>query len=109
MVPVSIMPAYPWLDNREVDPEFIARLMRTHRFVGVPYTDEMLENAVADLRAQVDPDGPGASDLLERYPGAQVRNFGGRPGVTEMDALIAYLQVLGTMVDFSTFEPHRSR
>jgi cytochrome c oxidase cbb3-type subunit 2 len=76
--------------------------------VGVPYTDEMIENAQADFR------GPGRSDsdfdaLLERYPGAQVRNFDGQPGISETDALIAYLQMLGTLVDFSTFTPDASR
>ena len=38
-----------------------------------------------------------------------VANFDNAPGVSEMDALIAYLQVLGTMVDFSTFQPDKSR
>ncbi|MDP5359249.1 MAG: cytochrome-c oxidase, cbb3-type subunit II, partial [Paracoccaceae bacterium] len=41
--------------------------------------------------------------------GAQIRNFDGAPGVSEMDALIAYLQMLGTTVDFSTFTPAASR
>ena len=43
-------------------------------------------------------------DLLARYPKAQVRNFDGRPEITELDALIAYLQMLGTLVDFSTYD-----
>ena len=47
--------------------------------------------------------------LLERYPGAQVRNFDGNEDLTEMDALIAYLQMLGTLVDFSTFTADASR
>jgi cytochrome c oxidase cbb3-type subunit 2 len=51
----------------------------------------------------------GDPGVTERYPGAQQRDFDGRPEVTEMDALIAYLQMLGTLVDFSTFEPEESR
>ena len=82
--------------------------MSTHRLVGVPYTDEMMENAVADYVAQADPNAD-TEGLLARYPKAQVRNFDGQPQLTEMDALIAYLQVLGTMVDFSTFTPDPNR
>ena len=82
--------------------------MSVHASLGVPYTDEMLETAAADFRAQADPDSD-YDALLERYPGAQVRNFDGEPGVSEMDALIAYMQMLGTLVDFSTFTPEPSR
>jgi cytochrome c oxidase cbb3-type subunit 2 len=77
--------------------------------IGVPYDDAMIAAASADIRAQVDPEADGVDDLLERYPGAQVRNFDGRPDITELDALIAYMQVLGTMVDFSTYEVEASR
>ncbi|MEM1129516.1 MAG: cytochrome-c oxidase, cbb3-type subunit II [Pseudomonadota bacterium] len=108
VVPESIMPKYAFLERRLLHANHIEDLMRTHRAVGVPYTDEMLDNALADFRAQADPmsdfDG-----LLERYPKAQVRNFDGQPGISEMDALIAYLQMLGTLVDFSTFTPDTSR
>ncbi|TCM85755.1 cytochrome-c oxidase, cbb3-type subunit II [Rhodovulum steppense] len=109
LVPESIMPKYGFLENRMIDPQGIADKLRVHRMVGVPYTDEMIENAVADFNAQIDPFSDGADALLERYPGAQVRNFDGKPGISEMDALVAYLQMLGTLVDFSTFEPHASR
>jgi cytochrome c oxidase cbb3-type subunit 2 len=108
VVPESVMPKYGFLLNRQIDGEYIDDLLKTHRAVGVPYTDEMIEQARADFMAQADPDSD-YDALLERYPGAQVRNFDGRPGVSEMDALIAYLQVLGTMVDFSTFTPDASR
>ncbi|WP_208354195.1 cytochrome-c oxidase, cbb3-type subunit II [Pseudaestuariivita rosea] len=108
VVPESIMPKYGYLENRMLDGEYIQDLMATHRMVGVPYTDEMIENAVADFRVQVDPDGD-FDDMLARYPGAQVRNFDGQPGISETDALIAYLQMLGTLVDFSTFTPDASR
>ncbi len=108
VVPESVMPKYAFLMDRMIDGEYIADLLSTHRMVGVPYTDEMIESAAADFRVQVDPLGDW-DGLVERYPGAQVRNFDGQPGISEMDALIAYLQVLGTLVDFSTFTPDASR
>lgn len=108
VVPESVMPKYGYLVNRMVDGKYIEDVLRTNALVGVPYTDEMLENAKADFDAQIDPWGD-TDGLLERYPGAQVRNFDGQPGISEMDALVAYLQMLGTLVDFSTFEPVASR
>ncbi|MDJ0639245.1 MAG: cytochrome-c oxidase, cbb3-type subunit II [Paracoccaceae bacterium] len=108
VVPESIMPKYAFLLNATLDGEDIADVMSTHRFVGVPYTDQQIELAQADFRDQADPDADWDA-LLERYPGAAVGNFDGQPELTEMDAIIAYLQVLGTMVDFSTFTPAASR
>ena len=75
----------------------------------MPYTDEMIASARADFRAQADPDTGDVDALLARYPKAQARNFDGQAGVSELDAVIAYLQMLGTLVDFSTFEPDASR
>lgn len=109
LVPESVMPAYPWLEQTIITPEGVEELMATNRAVGVPYTDEMLEVAIADFTAQADPLNGDVEGLLARYPGAQARNFDGAAGVSEFDALTAYLQVLGTMVDFSTFEPDQSR
>lgn len=111
VVPESVMPKYGFLEKRMIDGKYIEDVMSTHKLVGVPYTDEMLENAQADFLAQVDVDDDtgGVDGLLERYAGTNVRNFDGQPGISEADALIAYLQVLGTMVDFSTFEPVASR
>ncbi|HEX5599415.1 MAG TPA: cytochrome-c oxidase, cbb3-type subunit II, partial [Hyphomicrobiaceae bacterium] len=105
VVPESIMPAYPWL-TRKLDAENIQERLKTLRAVGVPYTDEMIEKAFDDLKAQVDPDSRAARELLERYPKAKVAKFDGRPGgeISELDALIAYLQVLGTLVDFASFD-----
>ena len=108
VVPESIMPPYAFLLDREVSPDHVAELMATHRLVGVPYSDEMIAEARADFAAQVDPNGDFEA-LQARYPKAQVRNFDGRPGVSEMDALVAYLQMLGTLVDFSTYEPVANR
>ena len=108
VVPESVMPKYGFLLDRLIEPEHIEDIMATNAMVGVPYTEEMLANADADFRVQVDPNGD-FDGLLERYPKAQVRNFDGQPGISEMDALIAYLQMLGTLVDFSTYTPVASR
>ena len=67
--------------------------------VGVPYTKADIDKANDDLAAQAGQGGDPA-DLQKRYPKAQVRDFDGNPDrLTEMDALIAYLQMLGTLVD----------
>lgn len=108
VVPESVMPKYGYLQNAKLDGEYIDELLTTHRRVGVPYTDEMIENARADFTVQANPDED-YDAMLERYPGAVVSNFDGEPGITEMDALVAYLQMLGTLVDFSTFTPDESR
>ncbi|MDP3961101.1 MAG: cytochrome-c oxidase, cbb3-type subunit II [Pseudorhodobacter sp.] len=108
VVPESIMPKYSFLARQEIDGRYIQEEMATNRIVGVPYTDEMLAAGLEDFKAQVDPDAD-TEALLVRYPKAQVRNFDGQPQLTEMDALISYLQMLGTLVDFSTFTPDASR
>lgn len=108
VVPESIMPSYAFLGRTRLNGDQIEDLLRTHRFVGVPYTDEMIAAASADLTAQADPDSDWEG-VVERYPGAVVSNFDGQPELTEMDALIAYMQMLGTLVDFSTFTPDASR
>ncbi|WP_226782106.1 cytochrome-c oxidase, cbb3-type subunit II [Oceaniglobus trochenteri] len=108
VVPESIMPKYAFLADTPIEGTYAADLLSTNRFVGVPYTDEMIELAAADFSVQADPEGD-YDGLLERYPGAVVSNFDGQPQLTEMDALIAYLQMLGTLVDFSTFTPDASR
>jgi cytochrome c oxidase cbb3-type subunit 2 len=108
VVPESVMPKYGFLMNATITPERIGDLMETHRVVGVPYTDEMIENAASDFMAQADPDSD-YDDLVVRYPNAVVSNFDGQAEITEMDALVAYLQMLGTLVDFSTFVPVASR
>jgi cytochrome c oxidase, cbb3-type, subunit II len=108
VVPESVMPKYGFLADRYIEPEYIEDLMKTHRIVGVPYTDEMIEVAKEDFVNQADP-WSDSEGLLERYPNAQVRNFDGQDGITEMDAIIAYMQMLGTLVDFSTFTPDESR
>src|SRR5699024_1547887 len=108
VVPESIMPGYGFLRERMIAPTHMSSRLTADVRVGVPYTEEMVAEARADFLAQANPDLD-PSGLEERYPGAQQRNFDRQPGISEMDALVAYLQVLGTMVDFSTFEPDPQR
>lgn len=109
VVPESVMPKYGFLEEKRIDGRYIGDVMATNAMLGTPYTDEMVEQAQADFRAQADPDSD-YDGLLERYgEDINVRNFDGQPGVSEADALIAYLQMLGTLVDFSTFTPDASR
>jgi cytochrome c oxidase cbb3-type subunit 2 len=105
VVPESIMPSYSFLSSATIEPSQISTHLVANTRVGVPYTEAMIENAQADLLAQSDPNAD-TSALLERYPKAKVGDFDGNPGaVTEMDALVAYLQMLGTLVDFTSYEP----
>ena len=114
VVPESVMPPYKFLALKTLRYQDIAARMKALRLTGVPYTDDMIEHAKADLLAQADPDSDyDAQDaLVARYDAAsgrsgtiKIRNFDSKPGeVTELDALIAYLQMLGTLVDFSTYE-----
>jgi cytochrome c oxidase cbb3-type subunit II len=108
VVPESIMPPYGFLLDAKLDVGNIGDLLAASAMVGVPYSDEMIAGAQADVAAQLDPYAD-TDALLAHYPNAVVSNFDGLADVTEMDALVAYLQVLGTMVDFSTFEPDPNR
>ena len=101
VVPETVMPPYGFLARRELHAADIAEHLRTNRAVGVPYSDEMIENALADLKAQATPDAD-TTGLLQRYPKAATGVFDGTPDrITELDALIAYLQILGRLVDLS--------
>jgi len=105
VVPESVMPGYAFLARRELRVQDIAGHLRANRAVGVPYTDDMIKSATADLVAQADPEAESKA-LLERYPKAAVGDLDGDPKrLTEMDALVAYLQILGRMVDFKTVTP----
>lgn len=104
VVPGSIMPGYPFLAQNRLKADDIGADLKVNATLGVPYSDEMIESALADLRAQADPNAD-AEALQKRYPGAQQRDFDGNPAeLTEADALIAYLQALGTMVDFKLYD-----
>ncbi len=109
VVPESVMPSYAFLKDRKIDIRNFELHLVANQRVGVPYSEEMVANAVADLVAQADPNAD-TSGLEERYPKVVTGDFDGDPTrLTEMDALVAYLQMLGTLVDLSTFEPDRSR
>ncbi|MFM7404667.1 MAG: cytochrome-c oxidase, cbb3-type subunit II [Erythrobacter sp.] len=102
VVPESIMPSYSFLAETELNLADPAGDLTALRAVGVPYSDTDIKQAEADLKAQADPEAD-AGDLATRYPKAQIRDFDGDPKrVTEMDALIAYLQMLGTLVDVNS-------
>ena len=105
VVPGSIMPSYPWLFSTDLDFSHITEDMKVQALLGVPYSDEMIANAAADVRTQATTDAPDAAALAKRYPRAQARDFAGNPAhITEADALIAYLQMLGTLVDFKLYD-----
>lgn len=104
VVPESVMPGYAFLRDTALNVPSITDNLKANLAVGVPYTQEMLDNAEADLKAQATPDAD-TDGLLARYPKAKVGIFDGNPRqISEMDALIAYLQMLGTLVDFSTYD-----
>ena len=98
VVPTSIMPAYPWLATNTLDVADLGQHLAVLRRLGVPYTDEMIANAPHDALAQTRPDGEAATGLVARYGKATtLRPFSGADRLTEMDALVAYLQVLGQL------------
>jgi cytochrome c oxidase cbb3-type subunit 2 len=101
VVPASVMPAYRFLSTTDLRTDDLSDHLRAQRAVGVPYTDEMIANAAADAYGQAAPDSPFADGVTKRYGDAtNMRAFGGDPGrLTEMDALVAYLQVLGHLTD----------
>ncbi|PEQ13823.1 cytochrome-c oxidase, cbb3-type subunit II [Novosphingobium sp. PC22D] len=99
VVPESVMPQYGFLKEHDLVVDDPAANLVALRRVGVPYSDKDVEMAAADLKAQADPEAD-AGDLAARYPKAQIRDYDGDPTrLTEMDALVAYLQMLGTLVD----------
>lgn len=115
LVPESTMPPYAFLARKTLRFADVAARLRTERLVGVPYTDEMIADAEKHLVAQADPENRGWQDvdsLIAAYSAAsgregtvEARDYDGDPKrITEMDALVAYLQMTGTLVDFSTYE-----
>lgn len=107
LVPESIMPSYPWLLNTKLDYSQIEGRMIALKRAGVPYSQSQEE-----YDANVEKFGKKVADELHISNAKQVledqaaaEDWDGKPGqITEMDALVAYLQVLGTMVDFSKYE-----
>jgi cytochrome c oxidase cbb3-type subunit 2 len=105
VVPSSIMPGYPFLEATALDTAHFSENLVALSRIGVPYTQEMIDKASDDLKAQEKPDSPEAAAMVKRYPKAIVRDAKGENGqITEADALIAYLQRLGTQVDFKLYD-----
>jgi len=106
VVPESVMPPYAFLSDKELDYRDVQAKLKAMQRVGVPYSQDEVEHAEDDLVAQADPFDSRGTALKRRY-GDKVnqRDFDGDPDrLTEMDALIAYLQMLGTLVDFRTYK-----
>ncbi|MFK7841888.1 MAG: cytochrome-c oxidase, cbb3-type subunit II [Sphingorhabdus sp.] len=104
VVPESIMPPYAFLAKKELKAGDMSGHLRALSRVGVPYSQEAIEKADKDLLTQVDPMAS-TTELEKRYPKVQVRDFDGNPDkLTEMDALVAYLQMIGTLVNFEAGE-----
>lgn len=109
VVPETIMPGYPFLAKTPLDLSTIEYSLRSNAAVGVPYTEDMIENAIADARAQLDPDSD-YDGLVARYGEVNIRNFDGNPDIeSELDALIAYMQMLGTLVEFDVYDADKNR
>ncbi|MFD0917004.1 cytochrome-c oxidase, cbb3-type subunit II [Pseudahrensia aquimaris] len=108
VVPESIMPPYSFLANTPLNTENFGAHLQANAMVGVPYNAEMIENAVLDMQAQADPEAD-TDGLESRYSNIRIRDFDGQPGqLTEMDALVAYLQMLGTLVDRKAYEQNEN-
>jgi cytochrome c oxidase cbb3-type subunit 2 len=105
VVPESVMPGYAFLAERELKAGDMRGDLTALSRTGVPYDKAAIAAANEDLAAQADPNADTGA-LLKRYPKSQVRDFDGDPArLTEMDALVAYLQMLGTLVDFKAAAP----
>jgi cytochrome c oxidase cbb3-type subunit 2 len=105
VVPASIMPGFPWLEQNLVDVSHISENMAVLAIEGVPYTPEMIQSALSDVKTQGSADDASTAAFTKRYPKAINRDLGGNVGrLTEADALIAYLQLLGTQVDFKLYD-----
>ncbi|AGK56706.1 cbb3-type cytochrome c oxidase subunit II [Hyphomicrobium denitrificans 1NES1] len=101
VVPESIMPAYDWLSRNRLKTDNLGEDLKALRTVGVPYSEDMIANASSDAHGQAAPDSKEAESVVTRYgKETSVRPFDGKPEeLTEMDALVAYLQILGRLTD----------
>lgn len=107
MVPESVMPNYPWLLKTNLDTSDIALRMKALRTTGVPYS-----NSQAEYDRNVKQFGEDVAKTLHipdaeknLVAQAQAGNYdNNKDNISEMDAMVAYLQVLGTMVDFKQFD-----
>ena len=105
VVPGSVMPDYGFLEQTELDFSHIDRDLAVQATLGVPYSKDDIDNAQKDVATQASNDSPDAAELAKRYPKVNARDFDGDPRrITEADALIAYLQLLGTEVNFKLYD-----
>jgi cytochrome c oxidase cbb3-type subunit 2 len=105
VVPASIMPGYPFLETTLLSVNFIAEDLSVLATEGVPYSSDMIVNALSDIKTQGSAEDQATAAFLKRYPKANIRDLGGNLGrLTEADALITYLQQLGTQVDFKLYD-----
>lgn len=102
IVPGSVMPGYAFLAETRLETDHLPDALLALSRAGVPYTSEQIRRAEQDAIRQADDEADYEDDLRESYgENISVRDFDGNPNaLTEMDALVAYLQVLGTLVDF---------
>ena len=105
VVPTSIMPRYAYLARTDLRIDDLGKHLAALKTLGVPYTDEMIANATADALGQASPETDLAAGVADRYGEATtISAFDGTPGgPTEMDALVAYLQILGRLTDVAQF------
>lgn len=106
VVPQSVMPRYGWLMKNSLRIDDLSNHLAAQRAVGVPYTDAMIANAEADAYGQAHPNSSRAEGVAERYgENTNIRVFDGdEERLTEMDALVAYLQILGKLTDAAHVE-----
>lgn len=106
VVPESIMPSYAFLAKRGVKVDDLPEHMQALKAVGVPYTDKMIENAVLHAKAQARNDSEYHDEMREEYgEKVNLRDFDGKQEfLSELDALVAYLQVLGTMAELKSYD-----
>ncbi|EBA17361.1 cytochrome c oxidase, cbb3-type, subunit II [Roseobacter sp. SK209-2-6] len=110
LVEGSIMPGYAFLSEARLATGHLPASLKALSRAGVPYTKAQIENAEKDAARQADFEQNYEGELQDSYgDNVQVRDFDGAPGrLTEMDALVAYLQMLGTLADLETLNPQES-
>lgn len=101
VVPMSVMPAYPFLKDTRLRISDLSKNLAALKKLGVPYTNDMVKNAARDALAQADPDDERVNELRSRYGNdTNIQSFDGDADkLTEMDALVAYLQILGHLAN----------
>ena len=106
VVPESLMPSYRFLAKRDLDYSRIAKHMGIYQSIGVPYSNDDIDSYEKDIMIQLGlhTDQKDVEDFLKRYPNASIAKFNKEAGnqITEMDALVCYLQALGNKVNLSS-------